>query len=193
MRPDRKQGCEPYVPRPPPLHIFTLTLRQRVSNWYKEERKKAKRPTTPYSNPTPRVLDLSGKSKRKGAPYQLHQAFSILYWRPQDSPLRLEVESLWIRRDEDSVHEILKPFLKEAVKTSTSTSEKLVFHMAVMRWKCSLLTTDGLTTLQDWVDEQHKSKEKIRSLPWSDEAGEHGDGLFAENTYVQSYVVQTSH
>jgi hypothetical protein len=194
MRLERKKGCEVYVPHPPPFRICALTLRQRISNWYKEERKKTKHGAAlPYSNPAPNLIDLSGKLKCKKLPYKLHQAFSILYWRPPDSPLRLEVESFWTRRREDSVHEILKPFLKEAVKTSTSSSEKLVFHMAVMRWKCSLLTPDELTMLQDWIDEQHKSKEKIRSLPWSDEASEHGDTLFTENTYTQWYAVQTSH
>lgn len=89
------------------------------------------------------------------------------------------------------MHETLKPFLKEAAKASMSTSEKLVFHMAVMRWKCSLLTLDERTTLDKWIDEQRTSKEKARTLPWSEEAGEHGDELFAENVYVQRCVIQT--
>lgn len=61
--------------------------------------------------------------------------------------------------------------------------------MAVMRWKCTLLTPDERTELETWIDEQHKSKEVARTLPWSEEANEHGDQLFAENTYIQRYLV----
>jgi len=60
-----------------------------------------------------------------------------------------------------------------------------------MRWKCSLLTPDELATLHDWINGQRALKEKTRALPWSEEAIEHGDDLFAENTYTQRYVVQT--
>ena len=61
--------------------------------------------------------------------------------------------------------------------------------MAVMRWKCSLLSPEKRTELEDWISEQQKSKEKVRTLLWSEEASEHGDDLFAENTYVQRYAV----
>ena len=175
-----------------PLHepsTNILTACQRIINWYGEQRKKGKHSALPYSEPTPHILDLSGKSKRKKTPYQPHQAYSVLYWQPVDSPLRLEVEDLWARRNEDSVHETLKPFLKDTVRTSASTSEKLLFHMAVMRWKCSLLTPDKMATLHNWIGEQQKSADAKRALPWSGEAIEHGDDLFAENTYIQRYVL----
>lgn len=166
---------------------------QRISNWYHGERKKVKYSSLPSSEPSPRILDLSGKSKRKKARYQPHQALSILRWRPKDSPLRREVEDLWARRQEDSVHETLKPFLKDTIKTSTSTSERLVFHMAVMRWKCSLMSSDELTVLNDWIEEQHALQETARTLPWAAEAAEHGDELFAENSYIQRCVIQSVH
>lgn len=60
--------------------------------------------------------------------------------------------------------------------------------MAVMRWKCSLLAEDELAVLRNWISEQQASKETARSLPWSEEAREHGDELFAENSYIQRYV-----
>ena len=60
--------------------------------------------------------------------------------------------------------------------------------MAVMRWKCSLLSPNELTTLQEWVNEQQRAREKVWVLPWSEEAREHGDEVFAENTYVQQYA-----
>jgi hypothetical protein len=83
---------------------------------------------------------------------------------------------------------MLKPFLSETAKSSSTTSEKLLFHMAVMRWKCSLLSPDERAELNSWIDHQKKSKEAARTLPWSVEAGEHGDDLFAENSYVQRLV-----
>jgi hypothetical protein len=166
--------------------------RQRIKYWYLEERKKEKYSHLPSSEPAPRVLDLTGKSKRKKLPYQPHQAMSILHWRPKDSPLRREVEDLWVRRTEDSVHEALKPFLKETVKASASSSQKLLFHMAVMRWKYTLLTDTESTALHNWIDEQHMLKDQTRTLPWSEEASEHGDDLFSENLLTQRYVFYIS-
>jgi hypothetical protein len=110
---------------------------------------------------------------------------SILYWQPKDSPLRREVEDLWVRRNEDSVHEILKPFLKETIKTSASSSEKLLFHMAVMCWKYNLLSPEKSTELHNWIEEQYASRDAARGIPWSDEASELGDDLFPENLYIQ--------
>ena len=166
-----------------------LTAYQRIANWFKGERKKQKHAAVPYTDSKPRVLNLSGNSKRKKPPYQLYQAYSICYWRPDGSPLRQEVEDLWARRTESSVQELLRPFFKDTVKASTSTSQKLLFHVAVMRWKCSLLGPDELAVLNDWIGEQAKSKEAARALPWMTEAAEHGDDLFAENTYIQRFAL----
>lgn len=60
--------------------------------------------------------------------------------------------------------------------------------MAFMRWKVSILTPEELGTLQSWIEEQHKSKEQVRVVPWSQEAKEYGDSLFAENEHIQRYV-----
>lgn len=108
-----------------------------------------------------------------------------LYWQPKDSPLRREVEDLWVRRKEGPVHKTLKPFLKDTFRASTTTSEKLLFHMAVMRWKYSLLTPSQQTAVQNWIHEEYMLKEKVQIFPWSEEACKHGDHLFAENTYIQ--------
>lgn len=105
------------------------------------------------------------------------------------SPLRNEVKDLWDRRNETSVRETLKPFLNDTIKFLMSCSERLLFHMAVMRWKWTLLTPDELATLRNWIDEQQKSKGKAHAFPWSEEAGKHGDDLFAENTYIQRCVI----
>jgi len=164
---------------------------QRITNWFKEYRKKAKRQgpgnPLPGTQPKPRLLDLTGKSRRKTRPYQLHQAFSVLYWQPPESPLREEVKELWEKRNEAAVREKLSPFLREALKSSPSTSEKLMFHMAAMRWKVDALTAEELDVLNLWIDEQHKSKEQARVLPWTQEADEYDDLLFVENAHIQRY------
>ena len=85
---------------------------------------------------------------------------------------------------------MLSPFLQESLKSSNSLSEKLVFHMAVMRWKVNALTAEELTALNLWIDEQQKSKEQARMLPWMQEADEHDDLLFAENAHIQRYVTR---
>lgn len=72
-----------------------------------------------------------------------------------------------------------------------TSSEKLVFHIAVMRWKCSFLRPDELATLEDWINEQEKVRLKAQTLPWSAEGDEYGDGLFADNTHIQRCVALT--
>ena len=183
----QKRICETWVFNYPIPVFHHLTLCQHIIDWYKEERKKTKVPVPSQSGKATRVLDLSGKSGRKKPPYQLHQAFSVLYWKPQDSPLRREVQDLWERRDEDPVRETLKPFLKETAKTSMTRSKRLMFHIAVMRWKCSLLSPEELAALQDWINEQQKARKKESELPWSSEANEYGDALFSENAHIQRY------
>jgi len=168
---------------------------QRVTNWFKERRKEAKRLASgnPLRGTRPRFdpLDLTGRSRRKTRPYQLYQAFSILYWRPPESPLRQELNELWERRHEESVSEMLSPFLEEAVESSTSTSEKFVFHVAVMRWKVSTLADEELDVLRSWIKGQQKLKEQARVSPWMQEADEYDDALFAENAHIQRYVIRT--
>ena len=84
---------------------------------------------------------------------------------------------------------MLHQFLKEAVKSSSTKSEKLVFHMAVMRWKVDAMKSAELDKLHLWIDEQQKLKEQARVLPWLQEADEYADPHFAENSHVQRYVV----
>jgi hypothetical protein len=61
--------------------------------------------------------------------------------------------------------------------------------MAVMHWKVSTLAPGELDALHSWIDEQQELKEKGRVVPWSQEADEYGDSLFAENTYIQRYAI----
>ena len=137
----------------------------------------------------PYLLDLTGKSKRKARPYQLYQAYSIRYWQPLESPVRRELVEFWEKRHEESVRSLLRPFLKDAVESSPSKSERLVFHMAFMRWKVDSLTPEELDELHSWIKEQQELKEQANQLPLSQEAEEYGDPLFAENSHIQRYVV----
>ncbi|KAF9780503.1 hypothetical protein BJ322DRAFT_1112500 [Thelephora terrestris] len=135
-------------------------LHSRIAYWYGCERQAAMK-GLPYSKPAPRVLDLSGKSRHKKSPYQPHQAFSILHWQPAGSSLHGEVEDLWAQQLEPSVHQMLKPFLSETAKSSSTTSEKLLFHMAVMHWKCSLLSPDERTELNSWINHQKIQRRQL--------------------------------
>ena len=84
---------------------------------------------------------------------------------------------------------MLHQFLREAVKSLSTKSEKLVFHMAVMRWKVDALKSAELDKLHSWIDEQQKLKEQAHALPWLQEADEYADPHFTENSHVQRYVI----
>ena len=130
-------------------------------------------------------LDLSGKKGlRKAIPYKLHQAYSIKYHRPADSPLRKEVLDLWERRGEPEVADIVSKFSKS---DDPPADHHLTFHNAIMRWKCSLLNAEELKELEDWIQESvHEKEEEIRK-PWKAEGG--GDELRVENEYIQKCVI----
>jgi hypothetical protein len=127
---------------------------------------------------------LTGRSQRKPAPLQFHQAFSVRFFQPKDSPLRKEVDDLWKRRGEKEVIDLLAPF----VPTEDPPNSRLGFHNAAMRWKCSLLTEEEQQEHQDWIDEDAVEKEKSMNQPWKalQEVGD--DELSAENQYIQRYV-----
>jgi len=148
---------------------------QQIHDWYKNRRK-----TGVQAQPKT-LLDLTGKATRRLTPYQLHQAYSIKYFRPSDSPLRKEVADLWVRRDEPEVVNTLTPFMKTDFAVN-----RLNFHNAVMRWKCSLLTQEEIQTLEDWIAESLHTKEEEMMKPWM--VGTSEDELSAENKFIQRYV-----
>ena len=126
---------------------------------------------------------MTGRSARKKPPYQLHQAFSVLYWRPSDSLLRRKVDDLWAKREDDTVRKSLSPFVKGSGEIASLS--QLQFHMVVMQWKCSLLSPDELAVIHSWIDEQRT----LSSCPWAVEAGTYEDKLVAENQHIQRFVV----
>lgn len=151
---------------------------QRVKNWYKKVLKN----TGSVTYKKQHRLDLTGRSARKKPPYQLHQAFSVVNWRPEGSPLRREVNDLWSRRKDSAVRKSLDPFVTTSGDIASLT--RLQFHMTVMQWKCSLMSTDEAETLQDWIDEQRV----LNGRPWAIEADAYGDELVAENQHIQRSV-----
>lgn len=57
--------------------------------------------------------------------------------------------------------------------------------MAVMQWKCSLLSPDKSAALHDWIDEQRA----LNDCPWAVESKVYGDDLVAENRHIQGLVL----
>jgi len=59
------------------------------------------------------------------------------------------VDQLWERRREQEVVNLLSPFTAK----ETDFETRMLFHNAVMRQKCSLLTKDEKADLQVWIDD----------------------------------------
>ena len=116
-------------------------------------------------------------------PLQFYQAYSICYYRPKPSPLRDEVGDLWEWRTQPSVIKPLKPFL-----TPASLTERLEFHKAVMRWKCSLLTPEEEQEHLDWIAKNLADKEEAIKRPWKAMQETGADELAKENEHIQRYV-----
>ena len=102
------------------------------------------------------LLDLTEKANRKVAPLQFHHAYSIHFFRPENSPLRQEVEDLWNQREEKVVIDQLARF----IKINEHSDRRLGFHNTVMRWKCSLLTDEERQEHQNWIEEHVLEKEE---------------------------------
>ena len=77
---------------------------------------------------------------------------------------------------------LLSPFVKSS--GGIESLSRLQFHMVVMQWKCSLLSSDELATIHDWIAEQRA----LNDCPWAVEAKAYGDDLVAENRHIQRSV-----
>ena len=62
---------------------------------------------------------------------------------------------------------------------------QLQFHMAIMQWKCSLLSPNELVTVRSWIDEQ----QTLSGCPWAMEASTYEDKLVAENQHIQRFII----
>ncbi|KAF9777600.1 hypothetical protein BJ322DRAFT_1114895 [Thelephora terrestris] len=152
---------------------------RQISDWFKNARKRNPTP----SKPKP-VLDLSGKNSRRPLPLQLHQAYSVRFSRPEESPLRKEVDDLWKRRKSPDVVQQLTPFMLQAA----DFNNRMLFHNGVMRQKVSLLTVEERLELQAWIDEETQTRINLALRPWEACLAEGEDKLMAENQYIQSIM-----
>jgi hypothetical protein len=160
----------------PPFLANANQNHQQISDWYKARRKQQRaEPSQPKA-----VLDLTGGTRRKLAPYQFHHAYSIRFYRPKDSPLRELVSEYWERRKEKEIIDRLSPFI-----SNNNFDSPITFHGAVMRWKCSLLTDEECQEHQDWITQNLLEREKEEKQPWSATQGVGEDELTAENKYIQ--------
>ena len=124
---------------------------------------------------------MTGKGARRPSPLQDYQAYSVIHYQPEDSPLREEVEDLWARRKEKDVVDKLSPFMLKEKHTDT----RMLFHNAVMRWKCSLLSEDEQCKLWEWIENDTEKKWYMIQHPWKSFQDEEVDDLTAENQFVQ--------
>jgi hypothetical protein len=107
-----------------------------------------------------------------------------MFYQPEDSKLRPEIKALWKRRKEQSVIDLLSPF----VSTDDISGHYISFQNTAMRWKCSTLTDEVRQEVQDWIDENLLEKEDDVAHPWKATQGDDEDELVAENRYIQGYV-----
>jgi hypothetical protein len=68
------------------------------------------------------------------------------------------------------------------------SSDRLPFHNAVMRWKCSLLTEEELRDMDEWIANSLSGKKEVFLKPWKATQGEE-DELSTENEYIQRYAL----
>jgi hypothetical protein len=64
-------------------------------------------------------------------------------------------------------------------------NNRMLFHNAVMRWKCSLLNEDEKRDLQEWIDNDTQERLEAVQCPWKTSQATGMDDLTAENQYVQ--------
>ena len=155
-----------------------MFLRQQIRDWFKKRRKTA----AAASQLQPKaVLDLTGDRIRKPPPKQFHHAYSNIYFRPDDSPLRVEVEDLWNRRGEEEITNKITPFANKG----DDLNNRLFFHNAVMRWKCSLLNEDERRGVEEWIEHDVQERWDEVKHPWKATRTDGEDDMTAENRFVQ--------
>jgi len=158
---------------------FSDGLCQQIASWYGNlHRKKKGAPV--IKKP---LLDLAGRNTRKKPPLQKWQAFSALYYRPKDSPLRTEVKSLFDQRHEPTAVQFLADFLPP--NTDIAKTEFLIFLGAFLRNRCTHLSSDEEEQVQAYIEQQEQVAAEYRNQPWFAEDDYDDKPLLAENRYIQ--------
>lgn len=153
---------------------------QRIGNWFSNHHRSLK--STPSVSGS--VLDLSGKHSRKMPPLQKWQAFSIIYYRPPDSPLRIEARSLFEKRGHPAAIKHLAKTLP--ADADINTIDYLVFLSAYLRERCTCLSKEEEKKVQDHIDKQESLAVELQDRPWSLDDDNENDPLLAENRYIQA-------
>ena len=91
---------------------------------------------------------------------------------------------LWEHRQEQEVADLFSPFMVKGEDSDT----RMLFHNAVMRQKCSLLTEDEKAKFQVWIDDDVQRRWEGIKEPWKTTGSKDISELTAENQYVQGYV-----
>ncbi|KAF9785271.1 hypothetical protein BJ322DRAFT_1108724 [Thelephora terrestris] len=119
-------------------------LQTRIANWY-THRHRQKKTLPAVSKP---ILDLAGKGSRKKPPLQKWQAFSSVYYRPKDSPLRAEVKSLYSQRSDPTAVQYLSEFLPNDL--DIAATDPLTFLGVWARKRCTHLTSEDTGGRSTW-------------------------------------------
>ena len=121
---------------------------------------------------------------RKRPPLQKWQAFSVLYYRPVDSPLRTEARLLYGKRNDPEATGFLADFFPSNAKISTMSY--LTFLSVYLRERCSRLSEEEDQKVKAYIDEQESLAEELRDRPWSLKDDDEWDPLLVENRYIQA-------
>lgn len=152
---------------------------QRIGNWFGNRHRPAKQTS---AAPDP-LLDLSGKHARKKPPLQPWQAFSVLYFHPADSSLRREVDELFSQRNDAAVIGHLASYLPQDV--NMNTVQPLQFLSAVLRERCTRLSSEEEAKVKAYIQEQSLLAEEHRDKPWFLDDDFEDKPLLAKNRFVQ--------
>lgn len=150
-----------------------------MSNWYSNRHRQVK--STPATSDT--LLDLAGKHTRKKPPLQKWQAFSTIYHRPEDSPLRPVVEALFNRRNDPAAVGYLSDYLPPGADISTVS--RFLFHSAYFRERCTRLSSDEEAEVEAYIQEHSRRAETQREQPWFLDDEYEDKPLLAENRFIQ--------
>lgn len=129
------------------------------------------------------VLDITGKGSRKKPPLQQWQAFSTLYYRPLDSPLRKEAQELYEKRNDPIAISHLTQHIRHNI--NISTTDYLTFLGAFLRERCTRLSSEEEDAVQQQIEEQQLLAADLRDQPWVLDDDFEDKPLLAENRYIQ--------
>ena len=159
--------------------MFTDFTLQCIGTWYSNWHRQKKPPPT-ASKP---ILNLAGKGSHKKPPLQKWQAFSSLYYHPRDSPLHVEVQSLYDQCYDPSAVEFLSEFLPP--DTDITTTDCLTFFCTYSRECCTRLSSEEKEKVQVYIESQQLLAAERQDCPWFLDHNYEDKHLLGGNRYIQ--------